>query len=255
MISIRMLIFALLSLASGLAFPGTVTVAAATDLKFAMDDLVKDFQKAHPDTRIDVVLGSSGKFYEQIVNGGPFDLYFSADIEYPRRLEQAKLTASAVKPYATGRIVLWSATLEASRLTLNHLKENRIRHIAIANPKHAPYGQRAREALEKAGLWKTLETKLVYGETVAQAAQYAESGAAEVGIIALSLASAPALSGKGGHFLIPESLHTPLEQGYVVLSRAAGNPEARAFADYVDSPSARAIFDRYGFTLPKKSGP
>ncbi|MGZ8216468.1 molybdate ABC transporter substrate-binding protein [Methylomagnum sp.] len=242
----------LLALSVQPVLAGSLTVAAATDLKFAMDDLVRDFGTSHPDTKIDVVLGSSGKFYEQIVNGGPFDLYFSADIEYPRKLEQAKLTASAIQPYAVGRIVLWSATLDASKMTLDSLKGSRIRHVAIANPKHAPYGQRAQEALEKAGLWKTLEKKLVYGETVAQAAQYAESGAAEVGIIALSLASAPTLGAKGGHYLIPDTLHAPLEQGFVILSRAAGNPEAKAFADYAASPSARAILARYGFVLPPR---
>jgi molybdate transport system substrate-binding protein len=239
------------ALAGKAVLAGSLTVAAATDLKFAMEDLVKDFEKSHPGAKIDVVLGSSGKFYEQIVNGGPFDLYFSADIEYPRKLEQARLTASPIQPYAVGRIVLWSASLDASKMTLDSLKEKRIRHVAIANPRHAPYGQRAQEALEKAGLWKAIEKKLVYGETVAQAAQYAETGAAEVGIVALSLASAPTLSAKGGHYLIPDTLHAPLEQGYVILSRAAGNPEAQAFADYVVSPPARAIFERYGFVLPK----
>lgn len=244
-----LLLSALLWLGAGPA-SAEITIAAATDLKFAMDDLVKDFKKTHPKTKVDVVLGSSGKFYEQIVNGGPFDLYFSADIDYPRRLEQAQLTASPIRPYAVGRIALWSGTLDASRMTLDSLAEPRIRHIAIANPKHAPYGKRAQEALEQAGLWKKVEKKLVYGETVAQAAQYAESGAAEVGIVALSLASAPTLSAKGGHYLIPDSLHAPLEQGFVILSRAAGNPDAQAFAEYVGSPPARAIFERYGFVLP-----
>jgi molybdate transport system substrate-binding protein len=253
MITILKLMLVMLVLAGNPALAGSLTVAAASDLKFAMDDLVREFRKAHPETQVDVVLGSSGKFYQQIVSGAPFDLFFSADIDYPRLLEEQKLTASDIQPYAVGRIVLWSSSLDASRMTLDSLKESRIRHIAIANPKHAPYGKRAQEALEKAGLWKTLHNKLVYGETIAHTAQYVESGAADVGIVALSLAIAPTLSGKGGYFPIPDTLHLPLEQAFVLLSRAAGNPDARAFADYVASPAARALFERYGFALPEKT--
>lgn len=228
-------------------------VAAAADLKFALADVVAAYEKQHPGEKIEIILGSSGKFYQQIVNGAPFDLYFSADSKYPQMLAQRQLIAGAIRPYAVGRIVLWSAKLDASRLTLDDLAGPQVRKIAIANPKHAPYGKRAQEALENAGLWASIRHKLVFGENVSQTAQFVDSGAADIGIIALSLASAPTLQRKGGHFLIPSRLHTPLEQGFVVLKRAEANTLARSFADFVSGAEARAILRDYGFVMPAEA--
>lgn len=163
------------------------------------------------------------------------------------------MTASEARLYARGHIVLWSAGMDASKMTLKNLSSPKIKKIAIANPKHAPYGARAEEALRKAGLWAKVEKKLVFGENVAQTAQFAETGAADIGIIALSLAVSPALKEKGGYYLIPENLYSPLDQGYVVLKRAADNPLAKTFADFVASEPARVIFRRYGFALPGES--
>ncbi len=225
-------------------------VAAASDLKYAMDELVTAFRKHHPAAKVEVVYGSSGKLYEQIVHGAPFDLLFSADIQFPRMLEQKGLTVSGVRPYARGRIVVWSSVLNAARLDLPRLADPQIRRIAIANPDHAPYGQRARQALERAGIWPKVQGKLVFGENVAQAAQFAQPGSAEVGIIALSLASSPSLKAKGSYGLIPEQMHAPLDQGYVILKRAQDLALAQSFAEFLAGEAAQAILQAYGFSLP-----
>lgn len=232
------------------AHAGKITVAAAADLKFAMDEIVARFRQAHGADQVDVVYGSSGKFHTQIQQGAPYDLYFSADIAFARALAKAGFSASEVKPYAIGRIVLWSATMDARQMTLAGLTDATIARVAIANPKHAPYGKRAEEALRALGLWEKVEPKLVYGENIAHAAQFVQTGNAQVGIIALALALSPELASKGGYWLIPDHLHQPLEQGFVITRRAQGNALAQRFADYMGSPAARAVMTRYGFVLP-----
>ncbi len=227
-----------------------ITIAAAADLKFAMDEIVTTFKQAHPADQVEVIYGSSGKFNTQIQQGAPYDLYFSADIAFPRELAQAGFAASGVKPYAFGRIVLWSAGMDASKMTLGSLADPAINRIAIANPKHAPYGKRAEEALRASGLWEKVEPKLVYGENIAHTAQFVQTGNAQIGIIALALAVNPELARKGGYWLIPNSLHEPLEQGFIITKRAADNALARQFAGYMGSPPARAVMTRYGFVLP-----
>lgn len=226
------------------------TIAAAADLKFAMDDIVAAFKTFSPGDEIDVIYGSSGKFHTQIRQGAPYDLYFSADIAFVRELVGSGFAASAVKPYAVGRIVLWSTSQDATKMTLDSLGDPRITRIAIANPKHAPYGKRAEEALRTSGLWERLEPKLVFGENIAHTAQFVQSGNAQAGIIALALAMSPELASKGGYSLIPDTLHTPLEQGFIITKRAAGNTAARRFADFMGGNAARAVMGRYGFALP-----
>jgi molybdate transport system substrate-binding protein len=244
-----------LLLACSLLFAATahaekITIAAAADLKFAMDEIVSSFRKANPADKVEVIYGSSGKFHTQIQRGAPYDLYFSADIGFPRELAKAGFAASEVRPYALGRIVLWSSTLDASKMTLADLTDPRIARIAIANPKHAPYGKRAEEALRAAGLWEKVEPKLIFGENIAHTAQFVETGNAQVGIIALALALNPRLANKGGYWLIPDNLHEPLEQGFIITKRAENNALAKRFADYMDSKSARAVMTKYGFVLP-----
>nr|WP_242467484.1 molybdate ABC transporter substrate-binding protein [Thiocapsa imhoffii] len=237
-------------LAEESASAGAITIAAAADLKFAMDEIVEAFRVAHPDAKVDVIYGSSGKFHTQIQQGAPFDLYFSADIAFPRGLEEKGLSAGPTRPYALGRIVLWSPGLDATTMTLNDLTDSRIRKIAIANPRHAPYGMRAEEALRALGLWDALQGKLVMGENIAQTAQFVQTGNAEVGIIALALALNPTLAEAGGYHLIDDRLHEPLEQGFIVTLRAKDNPLAHDFADFMTSPQTRAIMSHYGFVLP-----
>ncbi|HEU0234758.1 MAG TPA: molybdate ABC transporter substrate-binding protein [Gallionella sp.] len=227
-----------------------ITIAAAADLRFAMDEIVVLFNKAHPDDRVEVIFGSSGKFNTQIQQGAPYDLYFSADIGYPRKLKEDGFAASEVQPYAVGRIVLWSPVRDASKMTLADLADPSILKIAIANPKHAPYGKRAEEALRAAGMWEKVETKLIFGENISQTAQFVQTGNAQIGIIALSLALNPELANHGGYMLIPDNLHQPLEQGFIVTRRAANNPLAQVFANFMASKEARAVMTRYGFGLP-----
>ena len=232
------------------AHAGKITIAAAADLKFAMDEIVTAFKKANPGEEVDVVYGSSGKFRTQIQQGAPYDLYFSADIGFPHELAKQGFAASEVRPYAFGRIVLWSANLDATRMTLASLTDPKITRIAIANPKHAPYGKRAEEALRASGLWDPVEPKLVYGENIAHTAQFVQTGNAQVGIIALALALNPELASKGGYWLIPDTLHEPLEQGYIITQRAENNALAKRFAEYMGDKPARAVMTKYGFVLP-----
>jgi molybdate transport system substrate-binding protein len=249
--AVRALIFVCLIVAGQAAHAGEkVTIAAAADLKFALDEVVVLFNKSHPADQVETIYGSSGKFQTQIQQGAPYDLYFSADIAYPRALKEAGLAASEVQPYAMGRIVLWSTSRDAGKMTLVGLADPTLLKIAIANPKHAPYGKRAEEALKAAGVWDKVEPKLVYGENVAQTAQFVQTGNAQVGIIALSLALSPELAKQGGYALIADTLHQPLEQGFVITKRAAANPLAQAFAQFMSNREARAVMVRYGFVLP-----
>lgn len=251
----RILIFVCLFAAAQTAQAGEkITIAAAADLKFALDEIVVLFGKAHPADRVETIYGSSGKFQAQIRLGAPFDLYFSADIAYPRALKAEGFAASEVQPYAVGRIVLWSPSRDAGRMTLADLADPAIRKIAIANPKHAPYGKRAEEALRAAGVWEKVEPKLVYGENIAQTAQFVQTGNAQAGIIALSLALSTELSKQGGYALIPDNLHQPLEQGFIITQRAAANPLAQAFARFMMGHEARTVMTRYGFALPGEVG-
>jgi len=245
----KILIFCLFILSLS-AHAEKITVAAAADLKFAMDEIAASYMKSNPADQIEVVYGSSGTFHTQIQKGAPYDLYFSADIGFPRELVKLGFAASEVKPYAFGRIVLWSASMDATIMTLASLTDPKINHIAIANPVHAPYGRRAEEALRKLELWEKVKPRLVYGDNIAQTAQFVMTGNADIGIIALSLALNTQLASKGGYWLIPENLHEPLEQGFIITKRAENNPQAKRFADYIDSKPVRAIMTKYGFVLP-----
>lgn len=247
---IRLVCLACLLLIATGAHAERITIAAAADLKFAMDEIVLGFKKARPGSEVEVIYGSSGKFFTQIQQGAPYDLFFSADIKYPHELTKKGMAASEVKPYAVGRVVLWSNSMDATKMTLASLTDPKISRIAIANPKHAPYGKRAEEALKASGLWDTLQPKCVFGENIAHTAQFVQTGNAQVGIIALSLAVNPELAKKGGYYLIPDKLHNPLEQGYIITKQGAAKPLARQFADYMGSKPARSIMTRYGFVLP-----
>jgi molybdate transport system substrate-binding protein len=240
----------ILGMAASFAHAEKITVAAAADLKFAMDEIVSGFNKGHAGHEVGVVYGSSGKFFTQIQQGAPYDLYFSADINYPRELAKKGLSASEVTPYAVGRVVLWSNSLDATKMTLGSLTDSKIAKIAIANPKHAPYGKRAEEALRATGMWDKVQSKLVFGENIAHTAQFMQTGNAQIGIIALSLALNPELAKQGGFYLIPDNLHQPLEQGYIITKRGADKPLAKQFAQAMTSKASRKIMTKYGFVLP-----
>jgi molybdate transport system substrate-binding protein len=246
----RLLFVACTLLLATTAHAEKITVAAAADLKFAMDEIVSGFNKSHTGHEVEVVYGSSGKFHTQIQQDAPYDLYFSADIAYPRELAKKGLAASEVMPYAVGRIVLWSNSMDATKMTLASLTDPKIAKIAIANPKHAPYGKRAEEALRASGMWGKVQSKLVFGENIAHTAQFVQTGNAQIGIIALALALNPELAKKGGYYLIPDTLHQPLEQGYIITKRGADKPLANQFAQYMTSKETRRIMTKYGFVLP-----
>ncbi|NML67377.1 molybdate ABC transporter substrate-binding protein [Hymenobacter sp. RP-2-7] len=226
-----------------------VTIAAAADLQYVLDSLVTIFNRQHPQQPVTVVYGSSGRFYEQLTHAAPFDIFFSADSDYPRRLQQAGLTAAAPVEYAQGRLVLWSRKLDPRAQGMNTLLDPQVRRIAIANPAHAPYGRKAEEILHHYQLYDRVQPKLVLGENIGQAAQYAATGAADAGLLAYSLALSPELRRAGRFYLIPATAHTPLHQSYVLLKRAQGNATATAFASFIGSPAAKAALKKYGFGL------
>ena len=235
-----------------LAVADEITIAAASDLNFAFKELVTAYQKA-TGNYVKLSLGSSGNFFSQIQNGAPFDLYFSADIAYPRKLEEAGLTVpGSLYPYAVGRIVIWTGRESRIDLTqgFDALREPTVKKIAIANPKHAPYGRAAVAALEKAGLYERLKDRLVYGENISQVAQFVESGAADVGIIALSVALAPPMKAAGRYWEIPSDMHPPIEQGVVMLSGGKNRDKAKAFLSFIRSAEGQAIMTQYGFVVP-----
>jgi molybdate transport system substrate-binding protein len=233
----------------------TVSVAAASDLRYAMDDLVATYQGAHPAQAVAVTYGSSGSFFAQISQGAPFDVFFSADIAYPEELAAADLAApDTTRLYAKGRIVVWvqdASPIDVEDLGITAVLDPAAERVAIANPDHAPYGRAARAAMEAAGVWDQVQPRIVLGENVSQAAQFVESGAADLGILALSLAIAPPLCREGRYALVPQELHPPIDQGAVVLTGAADPTAAQAFLDFVLGPEGRIVLDRYGFLLPE----
>jgi molybdate transport system substrate-binding protein len=235
------------------AQPDVPVVAAAADLKFALEEASEKFRTA-TGRNVKLVFGSSGNFYRQIEQGAPFQLFMSADEGIVFKLADSGRTEDRGALYATGRIVLFARHGSPLKIDpdLAGLKaavaSGAIRRFAIANPEHAPYGRAAEQALKKLGLWKSLQGKLVLGENVSQAAQFATSASAEGGVFAYSLALSPQVTKLGQYVLIPESLHDPLRQR-MALVKGAGET-ARAFYRYLQEPQARAIFKRYGFVLP-----
>lgn len=233
-----------------------LAIAAASDLRFALEEVVQALRAAQPDARIEVIYGSSGKLATQIRQGAPFDVFLSADRAFADVLHRDGLTAAAPRPYAVGRLAAWSTDASLGRLPLADLvRDMRVRRFAIANPAHAPYGQRAMQVLRSQGLWQAVQPRLVMGENIAQAAQFVETGAAQAGLVALSLVLAPALAGQGAYTRVPEGWHSPLEQSMVVTRRAMDNALAHAFVAHLESPAARATLARYGFGLPGEAAP
>jgi molybdate transport system substrate-binding protein len=228
-----------------------VRVAAAADLKFAMTDLTGQFEK-QTGTKVDVTYGSSGNFFAQLQNGAPFDLFFSADIGYPRKLEAAGLAEpGTLYEYAVGQIVIWTpadAKVDVAKLGWNALLDPSLQRIAIANPEHAPYGRAAVAAMKKAGIYDQVKPKLVYGENISQAAQFVQSGNAQAGIVAMSLAVSPAMK-DGKRWEIPAEMHPAIEQAVIVMKDAKNKDQAKAFLEFVKSREARTTLAKYGFTF------
>ena len=228
-------------------------LAAASDLKFAVEEIAAQF-RASTGREVKPVFGSSGNFYRQIEQGAPFQIFMSADEDFVHKLADAGKTEDHGHLYGIGRIVLFARHGSALKVDpqlaglKGTVKAGAIRRFAIANPEHAPYGRAAEQALKKTGLWESLRQKLVLGENVSQAAQFATGGSAEGGIFAYSLALSPQIAKLGEYVLIPEDMHDPLRQR-MALVKGAGET-ARAFYRYLQEPAARAVFKRYGFVLP-----
>lgn len=229
-------------------------IAAASDLKFALEDIAMRF-RAETRREVRLSFGSSGNYLRQIMEGAPFQMFLSADEGFVFRLHQAGKTEDRGVLYAVGRIVLFAPDGSALQVDAKAaglkaaLAANQIRRFAIANPEHAPYGRAAEQALRKLGLWDALQGRLVLGENVSQAAQFASSGSAQGGIFAYSLALSPSVSKLGRYVLLPEDLHQPLRQ-QMVLVKGAGET-ARLFYGYLQQPAARKILTQYGFVLPE----
>lgn len=244
-------IFPLLILSCLTTFAQEITVAAAADLQFAMQDVAANFEK-ETGTKVKVVYGSSGNFFQQIQNGAPFDLFFSANIDYAKKLESAGLTEpGTLYEYATGKIVLWVPSGSKTDLAsgLRGLLEPAVRKVAIANPEHAPYGQAAVAALKTENIYEPLKGKLVMGENISQAASFVLSGSADAGIIALSLALSPNMKDKGRYVEIPIADYPPIAQGCVLLKSSQQKEGARAFLEYVKTPAVATLLRHYGFDV------
>ena len=226
-----------------------ISVAAASDLKFALDSIISVYHKQYPKNTVHVTYGSSGKFFEQIQYDAPFDLYFSADISYPQKLKEKGFIISDVKTYGIGRIVIWSKKIDPNKDKMNSLLNPNLNKIAIANPEHAPYGERAKESMMYYKIYDKVQNKLVFGENISQTAQFVQLGAADIGIVALSLALSPNMKKENGnYYIIPEISHKPLEQGYVILKHAKNNQSATTFYNFIASPTAIAVLTHFGFT-------
>lgn len=231
-------------------FAGEVTAAVASNFLNPFKRLVSNFQKQSGHTVI-IVSGSTGKLYAQIIHGAPFDIFLAADSERPRLLEKDGQAVAATRfTYARGKIVLWSA--DPKRITADGktvLRRKNFRHLALANPKTAPYGRAAFNALQRLNLWESLSPLIVRGENISQTFQFVATGNAEVGFVALSQVLDPRLKIKGSRWQVPEHLYDPIDQDAVLLSNGQTNPAAQALWKFLQSEPARKIIQSYGYGL------
>jgi molybdate transport system substrate-binding protein len=230
-----------------------LTVAAAADMNAVLPELAARYRK-QTGQAVQLLFGSSGNLTNQIRNGAPFDIFFSADEEYPRQLIREGLALKdTLHRYAVGRLVLWvrsDSALDLQKLGMKALLEPSVKKCAIANPQHAPYGRAAEAALKRFGIYDQVRPKLVLGENVSQAAQFVESGNAQAGLIALSPALAPAMKHEGRYWTVPLDSYPALNQAAVVLSRSKSPDAAHQFLEFVRTPEATSLLEAYGFSLP-----
>ena len=231
-------------------------MAAAADMSAALPEIVASYSKQTGQT-VKLAFGSSGNLTNQIRNGAPFDVFFSADEGYPKQLIADGLAEKdSLYRYAVGRLILWtpnSVTLDLQKLGMQALLDPSVKKISIANPQHAPYGRAAEAALKHFGIYYQVSGKLVLGENVSQAAQFVESGNAQAGLIALSHALAPAMKDKGHYWIVPLDAYPALNQAAVVLSRSKQPDAARKFLEFVRGPEATSLLKRYGFSLASET--
>jgi molybdate transport system substrate-binding protein len=234
--------------------PREVRVAAASDLKFALAEVAAGFARVHPNIAVKITYGSSGNFYTQLASEAPFDLFLSADREYPRKLvEQGHAVRDSEFQYAVGRLVVWvpnGSPLDLEKLGIRAAADPGMKKVAIANPRHAPYGRAAEAALKHAGVYDQVKDRLALGENIAQAAQFVESGAADVGLIALSLAMAPTMKDRGRFWEVPADAFPRIDQCGVELTWAKDKAATKVLCDYLTGEHGRAVLRKYGFRLP-----
>jgi molybdate transport system substrate-binding protein len=233
----------------------SISVAAAADLKFAFVEIVDEFQREYPGIQVETSYGSSGNFFAQLSNRAPFDIFFSADMGYPRKLiEQGDAVKESEFQYAVGHIGLWvlnDSPLDLDDRGIGVLNDPTVKQIAIANPRFAPYGRAAESALKHFEIYDSIKDRIVLGENITQATQFVESGAADIGIIAQSIAMAPPLRDKGKYWPLPEDSHPKLEQGGVILSWVQDREACEKLRSFVISERGQSILRRYGFERPK----
>lgn len=244
----KTLTLVLLLTIAGFTHAQTVKVAAAANLHYALEQIRKQYEKEYPNISLEITYGSSGTLTQQILNGAPYDFFMAADKDFPEKLAQKGATAGEVKPYVYGKLVMWSSNTNLSKGVSSVLSPE-VKRIAVANPVTAPYGKAAVDVLKRQGLYNRIASKIVWGENISQAAQFAFSGNAEIGFIALSLALAPDMKGKGTFYVIPESMMSaPIEQDCVLIKRKEMHSEAMKFMKYVMSSKCKAIWEKYGYT-------
>jgi molybdate transport system substrate-binding protein len=232
-----------------------ISVAAAADLQFAMQDIAGRFQKETGKT-VKPIYGSSGNFFQQIQSGAPFDVFFSANLDYPKKLEAGGLTEpGSYYQYARGKIVIWVPS--GSKLDLasgmKALLDPSVKKIAIANPQHAPYGQAAVAAMQREKIYDKLKDKFVLGENISQTASFVVSGAADVGIVALSLALSPNMQDKGRYAEVPSEEYPPIEQACVILRSSNNKDVARQFLSFIKTAAISEVLKNYGFDVHSDS--
>jgi molybdate transport system substrate-binding protein len=238
----------LLSLAVTPALAEQALVAVAANFIGPFREVAMEFEKTTGHT-VQVASGSSGSFYTQIKNGAPFVVFFSADNERPKLLEEEGLGVKGSRfTYAIGRLVLWSSDPDLMKGEYT-LRSGKFKHLAIANPKTAPYGAAAMQAMQKLGVWESIQPRLVMGENMGQVLGFVESGNAELGFLALSQVLDPKMKGKGGRWDVPSNLHEPIQQDVVLLEKGKDNPAANALMEFMGGPQAKAIIERYGYEL------
>lgn len=242
------------AVAAGNKPPRGITVAAAADLSPTLKEVTANFEK-ETGVRVKLSFGASGALTQQIENGAPFDVFLSADMDYPRRLiAQGRADVSSLYRYAVGKLVLWApadSPLDVQNKGLNVLIDPSVKKIAIANPQHAPYGRAAVEAMKHVGLYDQVTDRLVLGENVSQAAQFVESGNAQVGFVALAHALAPGMQGKGKYWQLPDGAYPTLDQGVVIVSHSKHKKDAARFLEYLKTRGVIDILQRYGFAVPQ----
>jgi molybdate transport system substrate-binding protein len=229
-----------------------VNVAAAANLRYVLEEIKTAYVKQNPKAKVNLTFGASGMLVQQIQNGANFDFFMAADNEFPLKLKDKGLTSGTMSTYAFGKLAIYSISLNVDKLGLNALNDGSVKKVAIANPETAPYGERAIELLKSKKLYDGLKSKIVLGENISQTAQFAFTGNAEIGFIALSLALAPDMAGKGDFYVVPQSLYKPIEQACILIKTTVLNTEAAKFKKFVLSPATKAIWEKWGYSVPSK---